>query len=188
MAEIIRLRLIAICRERRCDLIKGSPSDCLFSSLTSRLVIIVRFRFRRTTTNTSTAASSSPAAIAARSSVPTPSPAAASTAVSGSEPLVMRTGTSPCTANQSTSPTTVVFSSALTPFHSACTPNTRLIPCTGSKWSGCGAIRRKCTPPWATAAASTATAVTPSIGPMMVPTDAMASANTGSSCRSWGPR
>ncbi len=90
----------------------------------------------------------------------------------------MSTGTSACTANQSTRPTTAVFSRAFRPFHIAWVPKTRFRPATGSKWSGCGAIFRKWMPPCATAAASTATATSPSIGPRVAPREAIASWKT----------
>ena len=76
IAPIMRLRLIASWRERRCDLISGSPSVLLFSSRTSFLVMRVFLRLRRMTTKTSAAARRRPATTAGLEQRP-PVPAAA---------------------------------------------------------------------------------------------------------------
>ena len=129
IAAIMRLRLIASWRARRWDLISGSPSLLLFSSWTSFLVIRVFLRLRRITTKKSAAASTS----AGRHGRTGPARRCRRrrgqhAPETGSPPAVSSTGISPWTTHESTSPTTAVFSSALTPSQSACVPKTRFRP------------------------------------------------------------
>ena len=93
----MRLRLMASWRARRWDLISGSPSVFLFSSLTSFLDIRVFLRLRRITTKTSAAASTMPAATANWTRAAIAAGGGRTTPATGRPPAVSSTGISPWT-------------------------------------------------------------------------------------------
>ena len=106
----------------------GSPSEFLFSSRTSRLVMRVCLRLRRITTKRSIAASTRPTAMAVCSSAAVPSAAVPRSRETECAPLAVSTGMSPEMTTHRARAIAAVFSSAFAPSHSACRPNTRRTP------------------------------------------------------------
>ena len=163
-AAIMRLRPIASWRDRRIARIIGSPSEFLFSSATSRLVIRVLLRLRRMTTKRSIAARPRPAMIADSMMEATPPVVSAMRWLIGRPPATESTGMRPCSTETSTAPTTTVLTTALTPSHAAWKPNTRLMPATGSNWSNLGVSFLGWIPPCTAVAAMIAITTTTNMG------------------------